>query len=498
LARLIEAYECSPERAEHVLQWEGLPGRVSDSSNPVGPQDEAGISKPEEEARGFQYGSLLHRGQEAEWEFSRLLESWHRSHFAVDASEFEVNTFLDNSELPLWRFSGETITPKESDRIFGWSVENIEKLRLGDAEQVERYKSELEESSYLSGLSVREREERVAGELADLSAAADSMHLNRRFASFRDGFEKWTIIETSRTGCDQMGLSSIWLRMLKDNPGLESSPPQRAAEFPNNLPPEIRRAYEDLREAMSKLPLTSNLTEKEYALQRLINMSRQMEDSVGIRVWIEEWNELREETGRPTLPEDCRWYDFSCALMELEAKEAVQGINLRRSRAKLHIQWAKELVGMLPVLAERNAELSVHPIAALGEAIPKSVAALFEKAHLSYLFDLEIPCVITCGALIEESIRIACSKVAGLPFCQTSDDEESGQYRMIEFLKARNPQCYPALALADNIRAIRNIAVHDPAKYLALDRSLSTIILNRTREVMRILFESKASDEGTE
>jgi len=39
-------------------------------------------------------------------------------------------------------------------------------------------------------------------------------------------------------------------------------------------------------------------------------------------------------------------------------------------------------------------------------AFLRALSVLFEQAHLCYLFNLEIPCAMTCGSLIEEAIEV--------------------------------------------------------------------------------------------
>ena len=79
LARLINAYEMSPERAQHALSWEHLPGRVG-SRYPISERDEASARKYSDSAKQVIETSMLHEGRDSLSEYSQLLDDWDLIH----------------------------------------------------------------------------------------------------------------------------------------------------------------------------------------------------------------------------------------------------------------------------------------------------------------------------------------------------------------------------------------------------------------------------------
>jgi hypothetical protein len=75
LARLVEAFECNPGRAEMVLQWEGLIGRHSRNQNRLGPEDEISVDLSEEYALRTSAETMLHRGHAQTFEYEGQLHN---------------------------------------------------------------------------------------------------------------------------------------------------------------------------------------------------------------------------------------------------------------------------------------------------------------------------------------------------------------------------------------------------------------------------------------
>ena len=77
------------------------------------------------------------------------------------------------------------------------------------------------------------------------------------------------------------------------------------------------------------------------------------------------------------------------------------------SEPKEEIQWAKELVGMLPEIASRSLDFERHPLSTISDkCVPESLRDLFEQAHMSYFFNQDVPCTLVCGSLLEHAFEI--------------------------------------------------------------------------------------------
>jgi hypothetical protein len=165
--------------------------------------------------------------------------------------------------------------------------------------------------------------------------------------------------------------------------------------------------------------------------------------------------------------------------------------------ASATIFWAKEMVGRLGEVVEREDALSAHSIADLGESIPRSIRALFEQAHMCYLFDFDIPCTITCGSLLEEAIETRFPQLKeDWERRQRTDRKSVSWMRKLEESAALLPALARVKAMASDVVQKRNDAVHDPAKYLAARRGVSNDVLLETRDVLRALFEPEIALEG--
>lgn len=165
--------------------------------------------------------------------------------------------------------------------------------------------------------------------------------------------------------------------------------------------------------------------------------------------------------------------------------------------------WAKELVGMLPTIAERSLELTSHPIAQLGESIPDSLRVLFEQLHLSYLFGFEIPCTLTCGALVEEAFQVRFQEMFATWDREYLGAKKRGErphalpfWEKIDRVVARNPFAGPARQLAKSVWDARTRAMHNPEEYIRRDGYESEVILPDARKVLQVLFEPNQSQEG--
>lgn len=166
------------------------------------------------------------------------------------------------------------------------------------------------------------------------------------------------------------------------------------------------------------------------------------------------------------------------------------------SRPKAGLLWSKELIGRIEEIVEREQKLLSHPVASLGASIPKSIGVLFEQSHLCFLFNLELPCIISCGALLEEAVENRFPELSAKWFRQWKKERVSASFRKkIEEVVSAHPWAAQISSPALRIYEVRNEAVHAPAKYLGSGKGEPTEILRDTREVLHILYETKGIQE---
>lgn len=160
-------------------------------------------------------------------------------------------------------------------------------------------------------------------------------------------------------------------------------------------------------------------------------------------------------------------------------------------RSRPDVRWSKELIGRLGEIVEREDGLDCHPLAAIGELVPIAHRTLFEQAHMLYLFDFDIPCVLTCGTLVEELVE---KKSTDLN--EKWEQQERQEHKPVSFrskvrdIITENPSFGEAEAFLLNIWSARNETTHDPAKYLRAGRNRSEEILRKTRKVLEIFYET--------
>jgi hypothetical protein len=161
-------------------------------------------------------------------------------------------------------------------------------------------------------------------------------------------------------------------------------------------------------------------------------------------------------------------------------------------RSQPDVRWSKELIGRLGEIVEREDGLGCHPFAAVGELIPIAHRTLFEQAHMLYLFDFDIPCILTCGTLVEELIEKEFRELS----TKWSEQKTIWQLKISDII-SQYPQYRDAEPYLVSIMANRNVAAHDPTAYLSSGRTRSESILRMTRSVLEIFYEvSNSQAEG--
>lgn len=177
------------------------------------------------------------------------------------------------------------------------------------------------------------------------------------------------------------------------------------------------------------------------------------------------------------------------------ASETVHFAAVRKPQSK--VRWAKELVGRIEEIADREEGLDRHPIAALGDAIPAAIRTLFEQAHLCYLFDFDLPCTVMCGALIEQAfeekfpdIFAECAK----QYKETKRDLK--MWEKIDKVIEKYPHFTSTRQPSKEVWRARTDAIHHPRTYLNQGRHKAEEILRKTSKVLGVLFESEELEAG--
>ena len=153
--------------------------------------------------------------------------------------------------------------------------------------------------------------------------------------------------------------------------------------------------------------------------------------------------------------------------------------------------WAKELVARLPEIVDREDRLDEHPFSAIGKLVPPAHSTLFEQAHMLFLFDFDIPCVLTCGTLVEELVEKEFPVLNEKWVQQQRLEHKSVTWKTkVRDVISANPLFGEAETILQSIMSARNEAAHDPAAYLRADRRRSEKILRETRKVLEIFYET--------
>ncbi|MGD0630090.1 MAG: hypothetical protein ABR987_12085 [Terracidiphilus sp.] len=510
LARLINAYEMSPERAQHALSWEHLPGRVG-SRYPISERDEASARKYSDSAKQVIETSMLHEGRDSLSEYSQLLDDWDLIHGKADEESFKLDEYLDQKDYD-WHATGIGMTDAEKRQLQGWSTEDVERLRSRDPELLNEYRREIEQEAMKEAAKGRdyiESEENrrvwVEARLADLESAANAKMLGAYKNDLDVQQSRWERIERMRSVAENQGRNLLWRDIVEsaDSEGLTL--PERPAkvewDFPDCLTPEVRIIYDATEQTRSQLWTTSKsqdvVDEYEKLIGQLVALCKEIPTTPAIARYME-WNEgertsIDRSIPRLPIPTDYGWPEYYGLVLDDEAyldREINEDV---RKSGNLWIHWAKELVGMLPAVTKRAVELGKHPISDIPkDRVPESLSVLFEQAHLCYLFNLEIPCVMTCGSLIEEAIEAKFPELKEEWRRRQWADKKSVPWRskLEEVARAYLP-FGRVWGLAWKVVQKRNEAVHDPTKYLKESKGQSERILRGSRDVLKALFETE-------
>jgi hypothetical protein len=498
LARLIEAFECHQDRARFVLRWEGLLGRHGSNRNLPNETDQNLIGTSEESALSEVASATMHRGYRQVLEYERLLDAWYASNSYPEKGEsFELQNYLDENEFHWYEF-GRVLTPKEEREWFGRSLDDIERLRRGDAEEISRLREELESRYRNHPCDVRQ--ELIKAQLSDIPHLAEKMEYEYLFDEVFREFRRWEVIEGHRVRQEH----------LSRHTSAEFNPFCIEKDFPPEVQEDVsflRHRADSFWDAKSVEEIKNDLEEARASLQRVISFSEGRAESEELAREREIFALVRKEQGLPPIGMGLNWYRYYEALKTQWASEAQQSKHQRIGESKFEVQWAKEVVGMLSTLLKRNAELEAHPMTKTDERIPVSIRVLFEQAHLSYLFDFDIPCTLTCGALVEEAFQSRFQKMfdewdrqfieAKRRFKEANGLGEKPQalafFAKIDKVIEQNPSVAPAKQLANRIWAARTQAMHHPEEYVRQVRYKSKDVLFDTRKVLGILFEAEHS-----
>jgi hypothetical protein len=184
-------------------------------------------------------------------------------------------------------------------------------------------------------------------------------------------------------------------------------------------------------------------------------------------------------------------FDLVLRAFAKQRNQARDGYFANKSSMSSTVFWAKEMVGRLPGVIEREDVLESHPFAAFGKQIPLAHRTLFEQAHMLYLFDFDIPCVLTCGALVEELVGKEFPDLSSK--WSVRSEQPTNWKSKVGDIVSQYPRYRSAKPMLENIMDNRNVAAHDPSAYLSSGRERSEGILRMTRQVLEIFFEAANS-----
>ncbi len=208
---------------------------------------------------------------------------------------------------------------------------------------------------------------------------------------------------------------------------------------------------------------------------------------------------LRNEVARE-LGVDATTPAFDLALRQFQSgeRDSEERYLRRIENSNALLLWAKELVGRLPEVVERDQSFKAHAIASMNGYVPQSIMLLFEQAHICHIFDLEIACVVLSGGLIEEAFEVRFPKLRDKWHDQQHRDKKAVPWRqrvaeVVERLPSFSDQANAVL----EVLGYRNDAIHEPAKYLRERRTSSGRVLEMSRKILQCLFESCSAQEGT-
>jgi hypothetical protein len=487
LARLTEAFECNPGRVEMALQWEGIVGRHNRNKNRLGPEDEISVDLSEGCAMRTTAETMLHRGHEQTLEYDRLLDEWYRENPDTrEYREFELSEIY----FPLGRDGFQrAATPSEEVQVLNtwasWNEESINDLARGAERAIKRAQEGLEGLYDRVGIYDRkDARSRIEKELSDPAALAVRIRRDLRVNALGRKISRWKEIEKYK--------AIIEFRKLDLFPSFPFGCPE---EFPEAISRDV--SILDSYDARLK-DNDADIDEADQCLQRIIEFRDAFPASELLLLHIEQTMDLKRKgalLGVPQFDEGLSWYRFLEAELEWKAARVHEAEREKSDEAKHSIQWAKELLGMLPMVASRSLDLEKHPLADLpDERVPESLRVLFEQAHLCYLFNLEIPCAMTCGSLIEEALETRFPQLRDEWQRKQREERKSVSWReKREQITAIYPTFQKVAGIASDVIRDRNDAVHDPSKFLLGRRAEQASLLRNTRRVLANLFDTNST-----
>jgi hypothetical protein len=501
LARLIEAYELSPDRTRHALSWEHL------SPNIISERDESSAQKSSDSAKRVIQTSMLHVGEAPLSEYSQLLDDWNLISDSGEEDSFKLDEYMGRHHIN-WEVTGEGLTPTEKRRLQGWSIEDLELLRTRDPELLSEYRQELEKEAVKhaeKGQDYNETEENrkiwIEARLADVDSAIESKILRARANDLEAQLSRWKQIEHMRSHSEVWGRLRIWAETPED--ARPEKPAWDERRFPDSLTPEMRSLYETTEQKKNQVWRTLSreiVDEYEALVGQLVTLSKELPTTPVIAREMARREKERAEgyRGGPRvpIPTDYGWYEYCGLDMDDMANLNWEIEDEVRKNGNLWIHWAKEMVGMLPAITKRAVIFGKHPVSDISnDSFPESLTILFEQAHMSYLFNQDVPCTLVCGSLLEHAFEIkfpvlfeewdSAFKSAKK---QGKKPEALAFWQKLDIVVSKFSFCAPARQRADAVWSARTEAMHHPDRYLAQARYRAIDALRDTREALRILF----------
>lgn len=112
--------------------------------------------------------------------------------------------------------------------------------------------------------------------------------------------------------------------------------------------------------------------------------------------------------------------------------------------------------------------------------LPANRRELLKESHRCYLYGLEAATAITCGAVLEDSLREIIPNSDGLKFDQ-----------LLETARKSQVFSWEEWGSGDDIREFRNLAVHDPEEFYRRLQAQKSDLLGNTRKLIEILLQKR-------
>ena len=120
-----------------------------------------------------------------------------------------------------------------------------------------------------------------------------------------------------------------------------------------------------------------------------------------------------------------------------------------------------------------------------GDIVSDNLRSLFQEAHRCYLYGFDVSAAIMCGAILEQALKETL-KLGG------------GMEMLLETAEGDELLSPVERGMGDDVRVLRNEAVHDYEKFMRRRQEPRATLLSNTRRVVKTLLSAKSSLKNNE